>query len=214
VLDYGLNLLLATPWEQKFAPQLRGYLHGLHACADRLRFFAPTNTHDAGTPTEEFGAADAAVSRLAASALLGTGPWGLVQGTEYGIEERLKFIAPRTPFEPPADAPYATLCQWLNQMREQHPALCGAGNLHFVDSGHLAVLAAVRGEPAGRKPELLIVINLDIDYEQSLDLDLYEHGFHVLGTIVDLASAEEIPLRDGRVSLTLDPSSFRLFRFV
>ncbi len=214
VLDYGLNLLLATPWEQKFAPQLRGYLQGLHACAERLRFYAPTNTHDAGSPTEEFGDPATATARLAVSALLGTGSWGFVQGTEFGLEEHLQFIDPPSAFTAPAEAPYATLCQWLNQMREQHAALRRPGNVHFVDDDHLAMLAAVRTGADGHRPEFLVLVNLDIDYEQTLDLDLYEHGFHVLGSLEDPAGAEPIPLRDGRASLALGPSSFRLFRFV
>ncbi len=211
VLDYGLNLLLATPWEKKYASDLRDYLQGLHNCADRLRFFAPINSHDSGSPAEEFGGPAAVLPRLVVSALLGPGPWGIVQGVEYGIKERLRFIGRQDRFVGEADSRIAELLTWLNGLISANPVLQEPGNVVFVDNGHGAVLGGVRIDPDSRRPEFLILANLDLHQEQVLDLDLYEHGFHVLGDLVNCRTKSRLPLRDGRGSLRLAPAEYLIF---
>ena len=91
-LGWGLNLLLATPWEHKFAPDLREYLRYVHRVSGHVRYFMPITSHDSGAPAQEFGTSASTVPRYVAAALLGTGATGMPQGVEFGEQERIDFI--------------------------------------------------------------------------------------------------------------------------
>jgi hypothetical protein len=56
--QWGLNLILATPWNHKFVPQLREYLNYIHSVSEHVRYFMPITSHDCGAPAQEFGSAD------------------------------------------------------------------------------------------------------------------------------------------------------------
>ena len=92
VPDYGLNLVLATPWNYKFAPDLRNYLRYVHHVSEHVRYFIPVTSHDSGSPAQEFGVAESTVPRYVAAALLGTGATGIVEGVEWGAPRRIDFI--------------------------------------------------------------------------------------------------------------------------
>jgi len=89
---WGLNLILATPWDSRFVPQLRDYLKYLHSVSEHVRFFMPITSHDSGSPAQEFGAVESTIPRYIAAALLGTGATGITQGVEWGMKERINFI--------------------------------------------------------------------------------------------------------------------------
>jgi hypothetical protein len=44
VPEWGLNLLLATPWNYKFAPQLRDYLKCAHRVSGHVRYYMPSKS--------------------------------------------------------------------------------------------------------------------------------------------------------------------------
>ena len=92
---WGLNLLLATPWNYKFVPQLREYLKYLHRVSGQVRYFMPITSQDSGSPAQEFGTADSTIPRYVAAALLGTGATGMPQGVEFGESERIDFVGRR-----------------------------------------------------------------------------------------------------------------------
>ncbi len=72
VPKWNLNLILATPWDSRFVPQLREYLKYIHSVSEHVRFFMPVTSHDSGSPAQEFGSTESTVPRYIAAALLGT----------------------------------------------------------------------------------------------------------------------------------------------
>ena len=214
-LDYGLNLLLATPWEHKFGPQLREYLRWLHHQGGKLAYFFPVTSQDSGSPAQEFGSVASTVPRLAVSALLGPGPWGIVQGVEYGLEKRLDFIGRHPRLELAQEPPrFGDLITWLTAFTAREPVFHRPGNLRFVDDNHEAVLAAVRLAPGTMTPRYLVATNLDIFHEQRVRLNLPAYGFAGPATWRDAQSGQVLPAPDGQVALALPPCSFRVFELV
>lgn len=171
---YGLNLLLATPWEHKFVPQLRDYIRYLHRMGARLRYLFPITSHDSMTPAEEFGSVKATIPRFAASCFLGSGPSGLVQGVEYGLEKKIPFIGPaeKIDFAAVGRENFSAMIARFYEITDQNPCFQRPGNLLFIDRDHDAVMAA------GRRPFFtdshvsgyLIICNFDIYHNQSLSI--------------------------------------------
>jgi len=88
VPKWNLNLILATPWDSRFVPQLREYLKYIHSVSEHVRFFMPITSHDSGSPAQEFGSVESTIPRYIAAALLGTGATGITQGVEWGSPKR------------------------------------------------------------------------------------------------------------------------------
>lgn len=168
VLRYDLDLLLATPWEHPFVPQLRTYLTYLHRKARKLQYFFPAVSHDSGSMVEEFGHLDATIPRLALSFLLGPGPAGMVQGVECGIQKHLGFIGHQPPLQW-SDQPFGHVLRKLHRLATS-PSFCVPGNLTFVDHDHDAVLAAVRCDPGSGHPSHLVAVNMDYLHSQSIHI--------------------------------------------
>ena len=143
-LGWGLNLLLATPWEHKFVPDLREYLKYVHRVSGHVRYFMPITSHDSGAPAQEFGTSASTVPRYVAAALLGTGATGMPQGVEFGEQERIDFIGRKPKTAYPADPEFAPFIGRVNAILAGNPAFRRGENCLFVDAGHPAVIAAFR----------------------------------------------------------------------
>ena len=169
--EYGINLLLATPWEHKFVPELRRYLWHLHFENPSLRFFHPATSHDSGSPAEEFGDASSTVPRLVAAMLLGGGPTGMVQGVELGVERKVQFIGPVVEESLQGKADYRAIVAKLTSLRQDMPVLCCMGNIQFIDRDHQAILAAIRTDADSNEPTFLVAANFDTQYSQRFELD-------------------------------------------
>jgi len=171
-LNWGLNLDLATPWNFKFVPELRGYLNYIHRVSEHIRYFMPLTSHDSGSPAQEFGNADSTAPRYVAAALLGTGATGMPQGVELGEKERVNFIGRQPKMQFPDKPKFASFISRVNQILAEHPAFrCGA-NCQFVDDGHPAVIAAFRLERGTQERGFLVVCNFDTGSPQRVRVDL------------------------------------------
>jgi hypothetical protein len=169
---WGLNLVLATPWNEKFVPQLRGYLAYIHRISAQVRYFMPITSHDSGSPAQEFGNADSTVPRYVAAALLGTGATGIPQGVEWGEAERIDFIGRRPKLPIPAEPRFAKVITQVNAILAEHPAFRCGGNCFFVDGGHPAVIAAFRQDTKTPGRGFLVACNFDTQSPQHITVDL------------------------------------------
>ncbi len=205
VPTWGLNLVLATPWNYRFVPQLRDYLIHLHRVSERVRFFMPITSHDSGSPAQEFGSSESIVPRYVAAALLGTGATGITQGVEWGIAEKIEFIGRRPKLVRPPESRFAPFIQTVNQILTGHAAFRCGGNCHFVDNGHHAVIAACRKDkgPAW----YLVVCNFDIMGLQHFETDL-ANLLETTGpqNCVDLLSGTKYSFPGPRLNFLLPPS--------
>ena len=177
-LGWGLNLLLATPWEHKFVPDLREYLKYVHRVSGHVRYFMPITSHDSGAPAQEFGTSASTVPRYVAAALLGTGATGMPQGVEFGEQERINFIGRKPKTAYPKDPEFAPIIGRVNAILAGHPAFRRGENCRFVDAGHPAVIAAFRQDTnlsqdtEVRAAGFLVVCNFDTLHPQRITVDL------------------------------------------
>jgi starch synthase (maltosyl-transferring) len=170
--QWGLNLVLATPWNYKFVPQLRDYLNYLHRVSEHVRYFMPITSHDCGAPAQEFDTADSTVPRYVAAALLGTGATGIPQGVEFGEKERINFIGRQPKMAYPAEVRFARFIGQVNAILAEQPAFRCGGNCQFVDNGHPAVIAAFRRATGSQVLGFLVVCNFDTHNPQRIGVDL------------------------------------------
>lgn len=170
VLEHGLHLLLATPWDKHYVPDLRNLVRYLHEAYPRLKFILPISSHDSGTPTQEFYDVRATVPRYAVSALLNTGATGMCQGVEFGAPQKLEFIRHQGKTEIEGPREFHEEISSLNALMDEHSLLRQGGNLHFIDGNHGAILAAYRHSFEAGKPSLVVLINLDLHHEQSIHI--------------------------------------------
>jgi hypothetical protein len=206
-----LGLLLATTWEHRFLPQLRGYLDFIHRLSPGVRFYTPITSHDSGSPAQEFGNPDSTQPRYAVAALCGTGYTGMVQGVEHGVAKKLEFIGrhPRQALHTKHD--YSAFITDVNRVMDQYPHFQIGGNLRFVDHGHEAVLAAVRRPPPGDDRYILVLANFDTGRGHRLQLkrrelvpELTEMRLH------DLLGRSRLPASE-IIDLTLQPCEVRVY---
>lgn len=169
---WGLNFNLATPWDYKFVPQLRNYLNYIHRVSKHIRYFMPVTSHDSGTPAQEFGSKMSTIPRYVAAALLGTGSTGIIQGVEFGVEERINFIGRNSKMKFPAEPMFAEFIGQVNSILANYPAFRHGDNCVFVDNGHHAVLAAFRQNTGKKLFGFLVVCNFDIATPHHISIDL------------------------------------------
>ncbi len=169
---WGLNLNLATPWNYKFVPQLREYLKYIHRVSRHIRYFMPVTSHDSGTPAEEFGSTESTIPRYVAAALLGTGATGIMQGVEYGDQERINFIGRQAKKQYPVEARFAPFIRQVNAILVDYPAFRKGENISFIDNGHEAVIAAFRSDTDIAGGGFLVACNFDIYNQQTISIDL------------------------------------------
>ncbi len=215
VADWRLNLVLATPWDYKFAPQLRKYLQYLHRISDHIRYFMPITSHDAGSTAQEFGVVESTVPRYVAAALLGTGATGITQGVECGEQEKLQFVGRQSRHKRTNKARFGDLIRDVNAILAAHPAFRCGGNCEFVDNGHDAILAAFRTNPESRAGGFLVVCNFDIHSPQRIEIVLSavlcEDG---PCTGQELLSGAEVRSVTGTLALSLAPCEAMVIQFV
>jgi glycosidase len=206
--DYGLNLLLGTPWEHKFVPKLRSYFDYIHSRTG-ARYFTPPVSHDTGTPTQEFGCAESAIPRLFASVFFGSGPSGIVQGFEWGCRKPIPFIG-RRPRDTAAIA-YDLRPQITDYNRIVASANCfqQQGNLKFVDDNHDAVIAAVRQDTGGAA-HFLLAANFDTESSQTVVIDTAAYNLEGVDA-TDVQTSELITLPPV-LTLELPPCGVRILR--
>jgi hypothetical protein len=169
---WGLNFNLATPWDYKFVPQLRNYLNFIHRVSKHIRYFMPVTSHDSGTPAQEFGSVYSTIPRYVAAALLGTGASGIIQGVEYGIQERINFIGMRPKMKFPSEPIFASFIRQVNTILANYPAFRHGENCQFVDGGHHAIIAAFRQNTGQQVFGFLVVCNFDIGSSHHISIDL------------------------------------------
>jgi len=170
--QWGLNLVLATPWDSRFVPQLREYLKFIHSVSQHVRFMMPITSHDSGSPAQEFADARATFPRYVAAALLGTGATGITQGVEWGVKSKIEFIGKAEKLRIPDYSVYASFIKAVNQILVDHAAFRIGGNCEFVDANHEAVIAAFRKDPRPDKRGFLVICNFDILNEHAFEADL------------------------------------------
>jgi len=209
---WGLNLNLATPWNFKFVPQLREYLNYIHRVSMHIRYFMPVTSHDSGTPAQEFGGIYSTIPRYVAAALMGTGASGMVQGVEYGQEEKIDFIGKKPKMKFPSEAVFGLFIGKINAILANYPAFRRGGNCVFVDNGHDAILAAFRKSTGSQLFGFLVVCNFDIYHEQRIYIDLtktIETDESI--TYCELLSERVDSFPGPRFELTLPPCSAEVF---
>jgi hypothetical protein len=212
--EWGLNLILATPWNSKFVPQLRDYLNYIHRVSAQIRYFMPITSHDSGAPAQEFGTADATVPRYVAAALLGTGATGIPQGVEFGEKERIDFICRQPKMQYPAEPRFAQFIGRVNAILAENTAFQRGENCQFVDDGHPAVIAAFRQDSGMQPFGFLVVCNFDTGSSQRISVDLAPFlGPDGPFTCCELLSGQTQVFPQPRLELTLHPCAAQVLRF-
>ena len=214
VPKWGLNLILATPWNYKFVPQLRDYLNYIHHVSGHIRYFMPITTHDSGAPAEEFGSADSTVPRYVAAALMGTGATGIPQGVEIGEKERIRFVGRSKKMQFPTEQRFARFIKKVNTILLDNPAFQRGDNCKFVDDGHPAIIAVFRRDNGTQKFGFLVVCNFDTHTPQHIVVDLSPF----LGTdgpfpCTELLSDETQIFPHSRLELMLQPCAAQVLKF-
>lgn len=167
----GINMQLATPWEDKFVPQLRGLFKYVHQEFPRQRFLTPITSHDSGSPAQEFGTSYSTYPRYALSALGGTGATGLVQGVEFGYEARIEFIKQRPQAELIPTVDFSPFIRKINKILCEFPdCFATGGNIEFIDHDHPAVLAFIRYHKESKNDFFLVILNFDTNSSQEIQL--------------------------------------------
>jgi hypothetical protein len=214
VPKWGLNLVLATPWDSRFVPQLREYLKYIHSISEQIRFFMPITSHDSGSPAQEFGGVESTIPRYVAAALFGTGATGITQGVEWGIEKKIEFIGRQPRLNPPADGPtYGPFLRKVNDILSSETAFRRGNNCDFVDNNHHAVIAAFRKDDRPDKLGFLVACNFDIFNPHLLDADLSPLLRQVPAeSCVDLITGQSIALNGSNAQLSLPPCSAMVIR--
>lgn len=172
VLDYGLHLILATPWEHKFVPELRKYLQHVHSQGDKLHYYFPISSHDSGSPAEEFGDVCSTIPRLVVSSLFGPGPSGITQGVEFGCKSSLEFIGRQQRLNLKLHEEIVKWIKQLNDLTEGNASFHFAGNLKMVDENHHAILGGCRMDPVSKEPRFFVFANLDVLGDQHMRVHL------------------------------------------
>lgn len=212
--QWGLNLILATPWDQRFVPQLRDYLKYLHSISEHIRFFMPITSHDSGSPAQEFAAVESTVPRYIAAALMGTGATGITQGVEWGIPRRINFIGRQARILPPPQPMFADFLRQVNDILANHPAFRCGDNCQFVDGNHHAVIAAYRRDDRPGKTGYLVICNFDILNEHAIEIDLAPMlGPVASATCIDLLTEKKRTFPHARVSLVLPKCAAHVLMF-
>ncbi|MBI2343065.1 MAG: hypothetical protein HYV02_01820 [Deltaproteobacteria bacterium] len=205
VLKYGLHLILATPWEHKFLPELRGYIQDLHRADQKVRYYFPISSHDSGSPAQEFGDVISTLPRLVISTLLGPGPSGVTQGVEFGLEKRIDFIGRKGRLHLAHHAEIARLLTALNHLTSSSRSFHIPGNLRFIDGNHRAIIGAARLNDGGNVA-YLIFANLDIYHAHQLAVDLTAlPGLDTPCQFRDVLSGETVASHPPQLPVPLDP---------
>lgn len=210
-----INLFLANQWEYPYAENLRNYIRYIHDIGRKVRFQLPLITHDTGVPAQLFGKAEAAVPRYAATALMGTGQTGIVQGVEHGYPEKIDFIGRKAPYTFRENAYIADGIRTINRVLTESSVFHRDGNLEFVDGNHGAVLGAFRRPDKENETGYLICANLDIHngYTLRIDLSSCVRNSNTIQLEERMDGTRYLSLSDN-ITIDIEPCGVRIFRIV
>jgi len=210
VWTHQLSLLLGTEWEEKFVPELRRLLKYMHSETHSFKFFTPVNSHDSGTPTQEFGTPASLYPRYIIAALLGMGFTGIVQGVESGAEKQLNFMGPQRGSEHMEESEYSLFIGKINRIMASDAVFLQKSNVTFVDNEHDAVIAAVRTD--GLNHIVLVIANLDNFNGCIVKINMGPWITSGSETVrfKDLYTGENLHLRGPKFELSIPSSGFRV----
>ena len=103
---------------------------------------------------------------------MGTGATGIIQGVEYGQQERINFIGRKPKMNFPAEPMFASFIAQVNTILANYPAFRHGENCLFVDGGHDAIIAAFRQNTGKQLFGFLVVCNFDIGSTHHISIDL------------------------------------------
>jgi len=213
-LSLGLNLQLATPWEEKFVPGVRGLFAYLHSEYPRQRFFTPINSHDSGSPAQEFGVSRSIYPRYALSTLGGMGVTGMVQGVEFGIRNKLEFLPDLDKNEPTHEDDYSQYISRINRLFFNYPRFFArAGNFILADQGHNAIIAFYRTCPEEPQHPFLIVLNFDTHHSQELVITSLPAGFNQPRRLRDRLHSRDLLFPEFPWKIELEPCQISIYQF-
>ena len=212
---HGLNLLLATPWEEKFTPNLRNYIKFLHKKSDQLKYIIPITSHDSGSPAEEFGTPEATIPRYIISALYGMGATGIVQGVEHGFSRKLDFRGVPKKIKIKTDENYSDFIIQVNSFLDKHSIFWKSGNLEFIDKDHDAILGILRYSDSLKENDFIIFSNLDTNSSQKITLDCDLGRVSLFKKkLRNALSGKEIIVDDREFCFDLEPCGFRIWEVI
>ena len=212
--EWDLDLLLATPWDYKFVPELRAYLKSIHRLSDQIRFMVPVSSHDSGSPVQDFWSTEATYPRYATAALLSFGATGLSQGVECGVEQKVQFVGRNRRVEMKQSEMLVSFITRVNEIQRNYQAFHLTQNCFFVDEGHSAVIAAVRRDPLRPHECFLVAANFDSGAGQGLEVDLapFLSGAGEITTEELITRAVPSVLSGTRLSVELRPCQVKVLR--
>ncbi|OGV61694.1 MAG: hypothetical protein A2283_07990 [Lentisphaerae bacterium RIFOXYA12_FULL_48_11] len=215
VWDFGLDLMLATPWEHHFVPQLRGYLAEVHRRDKQTSHVLPITSHDSGTPAQEFGSVESTVPRYVISALMGCGATGLVQGVEYGLPQKIHLVGIKPAPEYTTGLNFTPFIAKINRIMDENSVFQRGDNIKFLDNGHDAIIAAYRFDEEKRCSEFIVLCNFDTFKPQSISIDLNDHipGANIK-FLEDLLTEKNITPSNGSIEITMQPCSAMVLRLI
>jgi hypothetical protein len=188
-------------------------LRYIHDIGRKLRFYLPITTHDTGVPAQLFGSPEAAVPRYAATALMGTGQTGIVQGVEYGSPEKINFIGRKEKYTFRENVRISEGIRNINRILAESPVFHKDGNIEFIDGDHGAVLGAFRHFDKEYDKGYLIFVNLDIEnsYRIKVDLSSFIKNWDTIRMENRIHGVSyESPVND--ITIEIDPCGIRIYR--
>lgn len=216
VFESGIHMLLATPWVTPYAHQMREFLQFIHKVHNRIRYFTPLNSHDSGSPKEEFGDVMATIPRYLLCTILGTGLTGFTQGVEFGLPKKIQFIGLHPQMEITAKSwghDFTGAVKLIHSLMEQYSYLQEGGNLQFVDQNHPAVIAGHRFNPSNQQEGFLVVVNLDTKGNQEIAISCKKCFPQIhTGTVINVITQEVVPVEKGAIKLLLSPCDYKIFK--
>lgn len=213
-LRLGVNLQLATPWEEKFVPGLRNLFRYLHSEYPKQRFFTPITSHDSGSPAQEFGVSASIYPRYALSVLGGMGVSGMVQGVEFGLKEKLGFLPQAREAEIHGENDYGEYIRKINTLFFNYERFFSlAKNMQFVDGDHHAVMAFFRTCREDSVHPFFVVLNFDTHHWQSVTLNVLPENVPLPHRIRDRFSGREQEFLGLPWTIDIEPCGVKIIQW-
>ncbi|MBF0297994.1 MAG: hypothetical protein HQK51_04700 [Oligoflexia bacterium] len=207
VFENGLNLLLATPWFSGYAHQMRDFIKFIHNNYNKIRYMFPINSHDSGSPSQEYGHVEATIPRYVICALMGTGYTGMSQGVEYGLQKKINFIGRQKKIEISTNTwgvDFCSIFKKIHQIFDQNEMFKLGGNIKFIDDNHPAILAVYRFDHHNTNKGFIILSNLDTTSEHQIEIDFKTHLPFALNTeLLEKFSDRKILITDSIIKINL-----------
>ncbi len=215
VFEHGIHLLMATPWISPYAQQMREFTLFLHQVYPKIRYLFPINSHDSGSPTEEYGSPHATIPRYFISALMGTGCTGMTQGAEFGTPQKIKFIGPAEEIPLSRETwgfDFSKEIGKINHLKQKYELFNQGRNISFIDGGHGALLAAYRHDEEGNK--FILISNLDTQNSYQLGIDLSSILPKNARLLVDQMDQSEIPVTSSHIEFYVEPCGVNAWKVI